>query len=318
MAHYRVATLQMESAPGDKVGNLDRIDRFAGEAARAGARLLLAPECSITGYWWLRNLPHDDFAALAEAVPAGPSTQALIEMSRRHGISIGAGFIEKGADGKFYKPYVVAMEDGRIAVHRKLHAFVHPSLTCGDSYTVFELPGGVKAGILICYDCNLVENVRITALMGADVILAPHQTGGCRGSNPHQMGVIDAAVWHARHEDPEAIEREILGDKGRGWLMRWLPARAHDNGVFLVFSNGIGVDDDEIRTGNAMVLDPYGRVLAESRRAAEEIVVADLDLSLLAQATGRKWRKARRPELYGRLCERTGDERTARELKFEE
>jgi predicted amidohydrolase len=67
-----------------------------------------------------------------------------------------------------------------------------------------------------------------------------------------------------------------------------------------------------------MVLDPYGRVLAESRRAAEEIVVADLDLSLLAQATGRKWRKARRPELYGRLCERTGDERTTRELKFEE
>jgi predicted amidohydrolase len=308
----------MESAPGDKIGNLAKIDRFSGEAARAGARLLLAPECSITGYWWLRNLPHDDFAALAEAVPDGPSTTALIEMSRRHGISIGAGFIEKGADGKFYKPYVVAMEDGRIAVHRKLHAFVHPSLTCGDSYTVFELPGGVKAGILICYDCNLVENVRITALLGADVILAPHQTGGCRGSNPHQMGVIDAAVWHGRHENPEVIEREILGDKGRGWLMRWLPARAHDNGVFLVFSNGIGVDDDEIRTGNAMVLDPYGRVLAESRRAAEEIVMADLDLSLLAQATGRKWRKARRPELYGRLCERTGDERTTRELKFEE
>ncbi len=112
------------------------------------------------------------------------------------------------------------------------------SLTCGDSYTVFELPGGMKAGILICYDCNLVENVRITALMGAEVLLAPHQTGGCRGSNPHQMGVIEAAVWHARHENPEAIEREILGDKGRGWLMRWLPSRAHDNGIFLVFRMG--------------------------------------------------------------------------------
>ena len=42
--------------------------------------------------------------------------------------------------------------------------------------------------------------------------------------------------------------------------MRWLPARAHDNGIFLVFSNGVGVDDDEVRTGNAMVIDPYGRV----------------------------------------------------------
>lgn len=315
---YRVATLQMESTPGDKAANLAKIDRYAAEAAARGARLMLAPECSVTGYWFLRNLSHDDFAALAEPVPDGGTTQALIEISRRHGISVGAGFIEHASDGKFYKPYVVAMEDGRIAVHRKLHAFVHPSLTCGDSYTVFELPDGVKAGILICYDCNLVENVRITALMGAEVLLAPHQTGGCAGKNPHQMGVVDAALWHNRHNNPEAIEREILGDKGRGWLMRWLPSRAHDNGIFLVFSNGIGVDDDEIRTGNAMVLDPYGRILAESRKADEDLVVADLDLSLLKQATGRRWRRSRRPELYGRLCEATGDERSTRELKFEE
>jgi predicted amidohydrolase len=318
MDTYRVASLQMESVPGAKTANLAKIDTFAAEAARQGARLMLAPECSVTGYWWMRNLSHDDFAALAEPVPDGPSTRALIAMARRHGISVGAGFIERGEDGKLYKPYVVAMEDGRIAVHRKLHAFVHPSLTCGDSYTVFELPGGVKAGILICYDCNLIENVRITALMGAEVLLAPHQTGGCRGSNPHQMGVIDAALWHARHENPEAIEKEILGEKGRGWLMRWLPSRAHDNGIFLVFSNGIGVDDDEIRTGNAMILDPYGRILAESRRAAEDLVVADLDLTLLKQATGRRWRRSRRPELYAKLCERTGDERPTRELKFEE
>jgi predicted amidohydrolase len=315
---YRVATLQMESSPGDKAANLAKIDRYAAEAAAQGARLMLAPECSVTGYWFLRNLPQDDFAALAEPVPDGETTQALIEIARRHGISVGAGFIERGADGKFYKPYVVAMEDGRIAVHRKLHAFVHPSLTCGDSFTVFELPGGVKAGILICYDCNLVENVRITALMGAEVLLAPHQTGGCAGKNPHQMGVVDASLWHNRHNDPESIEREILGDKGRGWLMRWLPSRAHDNGIFLVFSNGIGVDDDEIRTGNAMVLDPYGRILAESRKANEDLVVADLDLSLLKQATGRRWRRSRRPELYGRLCEASGDERSTRELKFEE
>ena len=50
--------------------------------------------------------------------------------------------------------------------------------------------------------------------------------------------------------------------------MRWLPSRAHDNGLFLIFSNGVGADDDEVRTGNAMILDPYGRILAESRRSA--------------------------------------------------
>jgi len=48
--------------------------------------------------------------------------------------------------------------------------------------------------------------------------------------------------------------------------MRWLPSRAHDNGMLLLFSNGIGPDDDEIRTGNAMVLDPYGDVIASRGR----------------------------------------------------
>ena len=66
--------------------------------------------------------------------------------------------------------------------------------------------------------------------------------------------------------------------------MRWLPSRAHDNGLFLIFSNGVGVDDDEIRTGNAMILDPYGRILAETWKADDAMVIADLDASLLADA----------------------------------
>jgi predicted amidohydrolase len=72
------------------------------------------------------------------------------------------------------------------------------------------------------------------------------------------MGLVDKALWENRHADPAAIEAELRAPKGRSWLMRWLPARTHDNGLFLVYSNGVGLDD-EIRTGNAMILDPYGR-----------------------------------------------------------
>jgi predicted amidohydrolase len=96
---------------------------------------------------------------------------------------------------------------------------------------------------------NIGENVRVTALKGAEVLLAPHQTGGCDSPDLHTMGLVDKALWENRHADPAAIEAELRGPKGRGWLMRWLPARAHDNGLFLVYSNGVGVDDDEIRTG---------------------------------------------------------------------
>lgn len=100
--------------------------------------------------------------------------------------------------------------------------------------------------------------------------------------------------------------------------MRWLPSRAHDNGMFLLFSNGIGPDDDEIRTGNAMVLDPYGEVIAETREAGDAMVVADLDASILATSSGRRWLRARRPELYGFLAQRTGQEQETRKVRFGE
>lgn len=314
----RVASIQMESQPGDKAANFHKVEAYAAQAAAQGARLALFPECCLTGYWFIRNLNHHQLAALAEPVPDGPSTRRLIELSRRLGISIGAGLIEAGSNGAFHNTYLVALPDGTWHRHRKLHAFEHPAIHSGTEFTVFDLPEGWRAGVLICYDCNLVENVRLTALRGADVLLAPHQTGGVRSRNPHLMGLIDRRLWDHRHADPEPIEREFRGDKGRGWLMRWLPSRAHDNGLFLLFSNGVGIDDDEVRTGNSMILDPYGRILAETSRAADDLVVADLDRRLLSEATGRLWMRARRPELYGLLSIPTGNECDTRTLKFEE
>ena len=85
-----------------------------------------------------------------------------------------------------------------------------------------------------------------------------------------------------------------------------------------MFSNGVGVDDDEIRTGNAMILDPYGRVLADTGKAGDDVVVADLDASLLEKATGRLWIRARRPDLYGELAVPTGLERDTHDVKLEE
>ena len=308
----------MESLPGDKKANLGKIEAFTARAAERGAQLVVFPECCISGYWFIRNLTVEQLGSLAEPFPNGPGTQKLIELARRYKVSLGAGLVEAGENGVFHNSYVVALPDGKVYRHRKLQAFEHPSIQSGSEYTVFDLPNGFRAGVLIFYDCNLIENVRITALRGADVIIAPHQTGGVRSRNPNLMGLIDRKLWDNRRADPEAIEREFKGEKGRGWLMRWLPSRAHDNGVFLVFSNGVGVDDDEIRTGNAMILDPYGRILAETWKAEDAMVLADLDKALLSEATGRLWIQARRPDLYKPLTEATGRERDTRAMKFEE
>jgi predicted amidohydrolase len=307
--------VQFAHRSSDKAYNLGVIDRYVAEAARAGVRLVAFPELCVTGYWHVVKMDRDAIAALAEPIPDGPTTQHLLALAQRLQVVIGAGLIESHGD-RFHNSYVVVEPDGRFAVHRKLHAFESTHITPGDRFTVWDSSLGCRLGILICYDNNIIENPRITALLGADILIAPHQTGGTASKSPHAMGLIDVQLWRERERHPERIEAEFRGDKGRGWLMRWLPARAHDNGMFLVFSNGVGEDAGEVRTGNAMLIDCYGRIINETWRARDEMVVGELDLSLLERSTGRRWMRGRRPELYEALLRRTGNELHPIEARF--
>jgi len=198
MRTLRVAAVQMESKAGDKAANFAKIEAFVEQAARQSVRLIVFPECCITGYWFIRNLTPDGLAALAEPVFSGPSAQRLIALAKQYGLSIGAGLLEAGQDGAYHNTYVVAMPDGEARRHRKLQAFEHPLIKSGTEYTVFDLPDGFRAGVLICYDNNVNENGRMAALMGAEIIIAPHQTGGCRTKNPHLMGLIERQLWDDR------------------------------------------------------------------------------------------------------------------------
>lgn len=316
MKNIRAAAVQFQHLPGDKAANLNKIQAFVEQAAANQVKLIAFPEMCITGYWHARNLSREEIEELAEPIPSGLSTERLLSLSLEHRMTIGAGLIERALDGSLYNSYVVAMPDGRTACHRKLHTFISPHLKSGDAYTVFDIPEGCRVGVLTCYDNNIIENARITALMGAEILLAPHQTGGCRSRSPRAMGAIDTTLWERRKENPTAIEAELRGPKGRAWLMRWLPARAHDNGMFLIFSNGVGTDDDEVRTGNAMILDPYGEILVETGKADDDMVIADLDAETLPTSSGQRWLTARRPELYKPLCVQTGRERDIRAVRF--
>jgi len=316
MKDIRVASVQFEHADGGKQANFEKIEHFVALAAKENADLIAFPECCITGYWHLRNRSREELVKLAEGVPDGPSTARLMQLAKTNNMTIGAGLVERTDDNMLYNTYVVAMSDGTFARHRKIHCFISEHLASGDEFTVFDSSCG-KLGILTCYDNNLGENVRITALKGAEILLAPHQTGGCKSPSPCCMGLVDPALWHNRKNDPAAIEAEFKGPKGRAWLMTWLPARAHDNGLFVVFSNGVGTDGDEIRTGNAMILDCYGRTLAETWKADDDMVIADLKASLRENCTGVRWQKTRRPELYALLAEKTGIEQDTRTVRFQ-
>ncbi|KAJ3492898.1 hypothetical protein NLG97_g5078 [Lecanicillium saksenae] len=89
--------------------------------------------------------------------------------------------------------------------------------------------------------------------------------------------------------------------------MKWLPARAYDNGIYVVFSNPIGMDDDQLKNGCSMVLDPFGDVLAECRKLDEDMAVVTCTRDKLQKAGGHRYRKARRPEIYGEVIAQKND-----------
>jgi len=131
MRDVRVASVQMESAPGDKDANFRKVERLTGAAAERGASMVLFPECCLTGYWFLRRLTVPQLRDLAEPVPEGPSGTRLLDLALKHHVTVGAGLVEAAGGDVFHNTYVVAMPDGRLVRHRKLHAFEHPAIHAG-------------------------------------------------------------------------------------------------------------------------------------------------------------------------------------------
>ena len=192
-------------------------------------------------YTFLKDLSKKKLFELAQRIPGGPSLKHLMSISSNYDIPILAGLVEK-EDDKVYNTYVCVHNNELVAKYRKLPPFISPYLSSGNEYVTFDLLGW-KCGILICYDNNVIENVRATALLGANIIFAPHVTC-CTPSVMPGRGYVDDQLWQNRETDPVSLRMEFDGPKGRGWLMRWLPARAYDNGVYYVYSNPIGYDGE--------------------------------------------------------------------------
>lgn len=296
MDKLKIATAQFEHKSADKAYNLSVIEKLAQQAAAQGAEVIAFHECSITGYTFARNLDKEQMLAISELIPDGKSTRQLIAIAAKYNIIILAGLFEKDENDNLYKPYICVDGNGLIAKHRKLHPFINPYLTTGQSYTIFEIKEW-KCGILICYDNNVIENVRATKLLGADIIFMPHVTM-CTPSSRPGAGFVDIKLWQNRENDPTSLRLEFDGMKGRSWLMKWLPARAYDNAVYVVFSNPIGMDDDQLKNGCSMILDPFGDILAECRTFEDSFVITTITHEKLMQAGGYRYINARRPDLY--------------------
>jgi predicted amidohydrolase len=168
----RIAIYQGPAEAGSVARNLDALEVKAAEAAGRGARLMICPEMFLCGY----NIGAEQAQHLAEP-PDGPSLTRVAALARASGIALLLGYPERGADGAIYNAACLIGRDGRrLANYRKCHLFGaldRDMFRAGDSPpAVIELDG-IRVGLLICYDVEFPESVRLLALASADLVAVP-------------------------------------------------------------------------------------------------------------------------------------------------
>jgi predicted amidohydrolase len=277
--NWTVAGVQMDCTLGDKGANLAAMTRKLGDAADRGARLVVFPECALTGYGF-NSRKHARSAA--ESLP-GPSTDVFARECVRRGVWAVFGMLEATPEGKLYNSCALVGPTGFVAGYRKIHLpclgadrFTDP----GDRpFAVHDL-GGFKIGMNICFDGSFPESARILTLLGADLVVLP--TNWATGAR--KMAELVSA------------------------------ARAWENHIYYLGVNRVGDESGFHYIGMSSAADYLGNVIHFAKEDAEEIFTFEVNPAAAAQKRvvhchgdyeidRVNWR---RPELYGPLIENPG------------
>ena len=267
MNDIRIAAVIMNCPVGRVEDNLDRMDGWVQAAGKQGADLVCFPEMNVTGY-----SSRGEIKDSIETVP-GPISQFLLALAKKSKIVILAGMAEQDTRGHVFASHLVATPHGLAGIYRKVHIAPPEGhvFTAGNTIPLFEIKG-VKLGIQLCYDVHFPELSTRMAIDGADVIFMPH-----------------------------ASPRGTPQQKFSSW-MRHLPARAFDNGLYVVACNQTGNNENGLDfPGLAVILDPAGQIINKDISGEENIITADLKAEKLAEVRGHRMRyflPNRRPDLY--------------------
>lgn len=282
MKSFRLAVVSTRGVPAAPEKNLERMTQWLTQAKDKGAALVCFPELSVTGY------ALQQIWQASEPVPDGASTRKIEELAKQFDLIIAAGIAEQDR-GIVYNTYVFVGPEGYMGKSRKMHI---PPLEVG-SWRGGGIPpvidiGLAKVGVNICFDNWLPESSRLVALQGAELIFAPYVWSASELGNP-----------------PDHVQRNR---RQKEYANRSLPARAIDNGVFLIFVNDCGLAaNGEYREATILVYSPEGKLIAESpdEASGETMVVTDLDRQLLVNRRSEDvfHPRFRRPELYRSLAE---------------
>jgi len=287
---FKAAALQM-SCSDDKQANIDKAEQQIREAAAAGANLVCLQEL-FHGLYPCQTEDHDRFEE-AESIP-GPITDHMQGLAKELGIVLVVSMFERRAAGLYHNTAVVFDVDGRqCGIYRKMHIPDDPLyyekfyFTPGDlGFRSFETSLG-RVGVCVCWDQWFPEAARMTALTGAEVLVYPTAIG-----------------WHPS-------EKEEFGASQYSAWQTMMRSHSIANGIHVVAPNRVGMEGDIQFWGGSFISDPYGNVLCQAAHDKEQILYADLDLSLMNTArTHWPFLRDRRIDAYSGLCKRFIDETT--------
>ncbi len=260
-----IAALQHVPAPNNIPAALQRLDTAANQAKADGCKLMIVPECSITGY----NQTLQTMQQVALSAD-GKVSQAIADICRKYQIAIGYGFAEKDKGQYFNSVQVVDAKGVSIGKYRKTHLWGDLDRTLfkeGDSFSpVFELEGW-KIGMLICYDIEFPEPARALALAGAELVITP--TG--------------------------------LMQPWRDIAERVVPVRAYENQYYIAYCNYCGEEGDLTYEGRSCIVGPDGTDLDRAKKSPV-LLTATLTKDAIKQCRqALPYHCDRRPALYQSL-----------------
>ena len=283
----RIALIQTAVTP-DPQKNLRRTVALVDKALGKDAQVVCLQELFHVPYFPQET--GSDALAYAETVP-GPSTEAFAALAREHRAVIIVPLCEQGADGVLFNTAAVLDTDGMLLPpYRKVHVPFDPLFyerayfRPGDCYRLYQTEHA-RIGVLICYDQWFPEAARAVTLMGAEVIFYPTAIGRIPGGNGQ----------------PEGDWREAWETVQRG--------HAIANGVHVAAVNRVGREGELEFWGSSFACDAFGMVIARASESREEVLLADLDLSLNGRVReGWGFLRNRRPDTYTALTDEGGGE----------
>jgi len=262
----KIACLQIDSIPGNKKANLEKIALIIESIKDPAVRMALFCECGTTGYCV-------DLDSLAEEIP-GETIIFFENVAKANNIWISGGMVEKAQPGRpANTSFMISPIKGLVAKYQKIHLFSleKNNFTAGETPIVVDTELG-KVGMTICYDMVFPELTRILVLQGATLI-------------------INSTFWFTTPEN-----------KPMGWSHRQTLAmaktRALENGIYFAMACRCGKEGDLEGIAHSCIVDPVGNLMAEAG-INEEIITAPIDYGIMDS-----WHKMatyipdRRPDIY--------------------